>query len=41
MSSEAEYDEVYVRVDLGHVFAHVNRALHLRDLAEDLDQDLW
>lgn len=31
MSSEADYDEVNLRIDLAHVFAHLNRAWHLRD----------
>ena len=26
MSSRADYDEVNLRIDLGHVFAHLNRA---------------
>ena len=41
MSSRADYDEVNLRIDLGHVFAHLNRAWHLRHLREDLDQEQW
>ena len=41
MSSEVDYDKVNLRIDLGHVFAHLNRAWHLRDLTEDLDQEQW
>lgn len=41
MSSEADYDEVDLRIGLDHVFAHLNRAWQLRDLMEDLDQKQW
>ena len=41
MSSEADYGEVHLRIDLGHVFAHLNRAWRLRDLTEDLDKEQW
>lgn len=41
MSSQVDYGEVNLRIDLGHVFAHLNRAWHLRDLTEDLDQEQW
>ena len=36
MSSQVDYGEVNLRVDLGHVFTHLNRAWHLRDVTEDL-----
>ena len=41
MSSQVDYGEVNLRVDLGHVFTHLNRAWHLRDLTEDLGQEQW
>lgn len=41
MSSQVDYDEGNLRIDLGHLFAHLNRAWHLRDLTEDLDQEQW
>lgn len=41
MGSEADYDEVNLRIDLGHVYAHLNRAWHLRHLREDPDQEQW
>lgn len=41
MSSQVDYDEGNLRIDLGHVFSHLNRAWHLRDLTEDLDQEQW
>lgn len=41
MRSEANYDEVNLRIDLGHVFAHLNRAWYLRDLTEELDHEQW
>jgi hypothetical protein len=41
MDADAEYDEVNLRIDLGHVFSHLNRAWHRRDVPEDLTEDQW
>lgn len=41
MSSEPDYDEVNFRIDLAHVFSHLNRAWHRRDVVDDLDDDGW
>ena len=41
MISDADYDEANLRIDLGHVFSHLNRAWHMRDLTEDLEREQW
>jgi hypothetical protein len=41
MNSEPDYDEANLRIDLGHVFSHMNRAWHRRDSAEDLCEERW
>lgn len=37
-SGDGEYGEEEFRVDLGHVFAHLNRAWHRRNTTEDLSE---
>lgn len=41
IGSDADYDEVNMRIDLGHVFSHLNRAWHRRQKAEGLDEAEW
>jgi hypothetical protein len=41
MNKYPEYDESNLRVDLGHVFSHLNRAWHRRNVADDLDDESW
>jgi hypothetical protein len=41
MSSDTDYDEVNLRIDLGHVFSHLNRAWHRREKTEGLDEAEW
>jgi hypothetical protein len=41
MSSDPDYDEVNLRIDLGHVFSHLNRAWHRREKNEGLDEAEW
>lgn len=41
MNSEADFDEVNLRIELGHVFSHLNRAWHRRDKIEGLDELEW
>lgn len=41
MSSDADYEEVNLRIDLGHVFSHLNRAWHRREKIEGLDEAEW
>lgn len=41
IDSDADYDEVNLRIDLGHVFSHLNRAWHRRNSTDDLDGDQW
>lgn len=36
MDSDPDYGEGNLRVDLGHIYAHLNRAWHRRDVEEDL-----
>ncbi|MFL9878646.1 hypothetical protein PQR63_09650 [Herbaspirillum rhizosphaerae] len=41
MHQDSEYDNANLRIDLGHVFAHLNRAWHRRDIREDLSDVEW
>jgi hypothetical protein len=41
VSSAPEYGEEAFRVDLGHVFSHLNRAWHRRNTPEDLNDAEW
>ena len=41
MSSAEDYSEEEFRIDLGHVYAHINRAWRRRLVAEDLNDDEW
>jgi hypothetical protein len=41
MDTNAEYDEANLRIDLGHIFSHLNRAWHRRDVPENLTEDQW
>ncbi len=36
-----DYDESNFRVDLGHVYAHLNRAWHSRSAADGLPEQEW
>lgn len=41
MRQDPEYDDTNLRVDLGHVFSHFNRAWYRRDVREDLSSVEW
>ena len=41
MNSDADFDEVNFRIELGHVFSHLNRAWHRRDKIEGLTEGEW
>ena len=41
MLAEPEYGEPELRVDLGHVYAHLNRAWRRRNVAQDFSEDQW
>ncbi len=41
MRQNPEYDDAALRIDLGHVFSHLNRAWHRRDVREDLNNVEW
>jgi hypothetical protein len=41
LGEDASYDEASLRVDLGHVYAHLNRAWRRRLAAEDLSDLEW
>ncbi|GJI89597.1 hypothetical protein [Duganella hordei] len=41
LNSESDYDEGNLRIDLGHVLSHLNRAWHRRDAAQDLNEEQW
>jgi hypothetical protein len=39
MESDPDYGEGNFRVDLGHLYSHINRAWHRRDTEEDLPEN--
>jgi hypothetical protein len=41
MRQDPEYDDANLRIDLGHIFSHLNRAWHRRDFREDLSDAEW
>jgi hypothetical protein len=41
ISSDTEYGEPELRVELGHVFAHLNRAWRRRNVPEDFSDAEW
>lgn len=38
---DSEYDEANLRIDLGHVLAHLNRAWVRRNVVDDLTESEW
>ena len=40
-SENPDYAEEDLRIDLGHVYAHLNRAWYRRNLAEDFPESDW
>jgi hypothetical protein len=41
LDSDPDYDETNLRIDLAHVYSHLNRAWHRRNLKGDLDDEEW
>lgn len=41
MARDGAIDEVDYAIDLGHVFAHLNRCWNARDLADDIPDGEW
>ncbi|MDP3812997.1 MAG: hypothetical protein Q8Q78_18495 [Hydrogenophaga sp.] len=41
IESDLEYGEGNFRVDLGHVYSHLNRAWHCRNAADALPEAEW
>ncbi|MBJ7312049.1 hypothetical protein ACFOLJ_28050 [Rugamonas sp. CCM 8940] len=41
MNKDPEYDEESFRMDLGHVFSHLNRAWNWRNEDVDIDEENW
>ncbi len=41
LEKDPEYDEPNLQVDLGHVYAHLNRAWHRRNMKEDFTDEEW
>ncbi len=41
ISTNAEYSEESFRIDLGHVYAHLNRAWRRRHVREDMTEAEW
>jgi hypothetical protein len=38
---DTEYDETNLRIDLGHVYAHLNRAWCRRNIPDDFTESEW
>ncbi|MBC3930407.1 hypothetical protein [Undibacterium curvum] len=41
IESDPDYEEANLRIDLGHVYSHLNRAWHRRDKADDVSEQEW
>ena len=41
MNAADDFDEGDLRIQLGHVFSHLNRAWHRRDKVNGLSQEEW
>ena len=41
IEKDPEFDETDLRIQLGHVFSHLNRAWHRRDLDRDFSDEEW
>lgn len=41
MNTTDDFEEVDLRIQLGHVFSHLNRAWHRRDKVRGLNQAEW
>ncbi|WP_428717312.1 hypothetical protein [Undibacterium curvum] len=41
IESDPKYEEANLRIDLGHVYSHLNRAWHRRDKADDFSEQEW
>ncbi|NDI84367.1 hypothetical protein [Undibacterium crateris] len=41
IESDPEYEEANLRIDLGHVYSHLNRAWHRRDKVDDVSEQEW
>lgn len=41
MAEAGAIDEIDYSVDLGHVFAHLNRAWNIRDLTHEIPDNEW
>lgn len=41
IQNDSEYDDGNLRVDLGHVYSHLNRAWYRRNKSEDITETQW
>ena len=41
MNTDATYGEANFRIDLGHIYSHLNRAWHRRNIPEDFPDTGW
>jgi hypothetical protein len=41
MNTDADYGDEEFRIDLGHVYAHLNRAWNRRNNPEKIPEDQW
>ena len=41
MNAADQFDEIDLRIQLAHVFSHLNRAWHRRDKTDDFNQEEW
>ena len=41
IQNDPTYDEVNLRIDLGHIYSHLNRAWHRRNKDGDISDSEW
>lgn len=41
MDTEPDFDECELRIQLGHIYSHLNRAWHRRKADENLSEEAW
>jgi hypothetical protein len=41
MANNGQLDEEKLRIDLGHVYAHLNRTWHARNQADSITDEQW
>ena len=41
IQNDPEYDDANLRIDLGHIYSHLNRAWHRRNKSGDISETEW